>query len=212
MAKTRLILVRHGETYLNRYNRMQGWSDSPLTKQGKEKLEENAESVIEEPITLIYSSDTIRTQETSLILKNKLDKNRDLELEIVYDPRLREICFGSLESEESDLAWEKIAKSMGFETTIEMFKNKTVEDIYNAMAEVAEDGNAEDYNTFYNRITEALKDIADKHPGESILIVTHGNVIRTLFSTLSNDGKPIKDVANGQSFILNYKNGSFYTD
>ena len=27
--------VRHGQTYLNRYNRVQGWSDAPLTAKGK---------------------------------------------------------------------------------------------------------------------------------------------------------------------------------
>lgn len=30
--------MRHGETYLNKYHRMQGWSDTPLTNRGKETL------------------------------------------------------------------------------------------------------------------------------------------------------------------------------
>ena len=29
-----LHLVRHGQTYFNRYNRLQGWSNSPLTESG----------------------------------------------------------------------------------------------------------------------------------------------------------------------------------
>lgn len=29
-----LHLVRHGRAFFNRYNRLQGWSDSPLTKSG----------------------------------------------------------------------------------------------------------------------------------------------------------------------------------
>ena len=34
--KLNLYIVRHGETYLNRYSKLQGWSDSPLTEEGKE--------------------------------------------------------------------------------------------------------------------------------------------------------------------------------
>ncbi len=31
-----LYFVRHGQTYLNRYNKIQGWCDSPLTPKGIE--------------------------------------------------------------------------------------------------------------------------------------------------------------------------------
>lgn len=30
-----VYFVRHGQTYLNRYHRVQGWSDAPLTSQGQ---------------------------------------------------------------------------------------------------------------------------------------------------------------------------------
>ncbi|MDK6292868.1 phosphoglycerate mutase family protein, partial [Aerococcus urinae] len=29
-----IYFMRHGQTYLNKYNRMQGWCDAPLTDQG----------------------------------------------------------------------------------------------------------------------------------------------------------------------------------
>ena len=29
-----LYLVRHGETYFNKYQRMQGWGNAPLTDKG----------------------------------------------------------------------------------------------------------------------------------------------------------------------------------
>lgn len=31
-----VYMVRHGQTMLNRYNRLQGWCDSPLTEKGIE--------------------------------------------------------------------------------------------------------------------------------------------------------------------------------
>ena len=33
--KLNLYIVRQGETYLNRYSKLQGWSDSPLTEEEK---------------------------------------------------------------------------------------------------------------------------------------------------------------------------------
>ncbi|WP_373747636.1 histidine phosphatase family protein, partial [Weissella soli] len=30
-----LYLIRHGQTYYNRYNKLQGWSNAPLTDQGR---------------------------------------------------------------------------------------------------------------------------------------------------------------------------------
>ena len=31
-----IYMVRHGQTFLNKYNRLQGWCDSPLTPKGME--------------------------------------------------------------------------------------------------------------------------------------------------------------------------------
>lgn len=30
----KIYMVRHGQTYLNKYRRLQGWSDAPLTESG----------------------------------------------------------------------------------------------------------------------------------------------------------------------------------
>ena len=34
MKTINLIVVRHGKTYFNRYNKLQGWGNSPLTEAG----------------------------------------------------------------------------------------------------------------------------------------------------------------------------------
>ena len=36
MTKLNNYLVRHGQTYYNIYNKLQGWSNSPLTEKGKQ--------------------------------------------------------------------------------------------------------------------------------------------------------------------------------
>lgn len=39
MTKINIYLVRHGQTYYNIYNKLQGWSNSPLTDQGYQDAE-----------------------------------------------------------------------------------------------------------------------------------------------------------------------------
>ena len=45
MTKLNLYLVRHGQTYFNIYNKLQGWSNSPLTEKGKENAVAALESL-----------------------------------------------------------------------------------------------------------------------------------------------------------------------
>lgn len=40
MTKTRLFLMRHGQTLFNKQGRIQGWSDSPLTELGQKQAVE----------------------------------------------------------------------------------------------------------------------------------------------------------------------------
>ena len=49
--------MRHGETILNRYNRMQGWSDALLTEEGKTSLEQTGQALKNVPFSAVYTSD-----------------------------------------------------------------------------------------------------------------------------------------------------------
>ena len=60
--------MRHGETILNRYNRMQGWSDALLTEEGKTSLEQTGQALKNVPFSAVYTSDLSRTVETAKII------------------------------------------------------------------------------------------------------------------------------------------------
>ena len=61
----RLILVRHGETDLNKQRRLQGWSDSPLNDTGRKQAEALGLALKDEDVIAIYSSPLRRAQETA---------------------------------------------------------------------------------------------------------------------------------------------------
>lgn len=86
-----LILVRHGETDWNRLNRCQGISDVPLNSEGKNQARSLAESLRNENLTAIYSSDLVRARETA----HEIAKFHMLEVNLSED--LREMDQGEFE-------------------------------------------------------------------------------------------------------------------
>lgn len=188
---------------------MQGWADSPLTKNGAEHVKNSIENLLKEDISAIYSSDMIRTQETSQIIVGKYKTTQGTSLEVKLDSNLREICFGVFEGELSSVAWGKISKELGYDNMIQMFENETIGKVYDTIAKIDESNDAETSSEFSSRINYSLNSIAKKHTGKTVVIVTHGNVIRTLLSEISKSNKMLKDIANAQSFVLQYHDGTF---
>ena len=91
MSKLILYLVRHGQTQWNVERREQGWRDSPLTSLGRKQAATNAILLKEAGIGRIYASPLGRVRETVKILVNQLDA------EVIYDDRLKEINMGDWE-------------------------------------------------------------------------------------------------------------------
>lgn len=99
-----LFIIRHGETEWNRERRLQGQTDTSLSEYGKEQVSKLTDKLKAAKIELIFSSDLKRAKETSEQI------SKDLGVEIIYHPGLREIHLGEaqgiLESELSNLFGE----------------------------------------------------------------------------------------------------------
>ena len=87
----RLLLVRHGETDLNREHRMQGRTDRPLNDRGRRQLGALAERLRDERIDAAWASDLVRARDSARILAAPHG------LAVSEDPRLREQDFGDWE-------------------------------------------------------------------------------------------------------------------
>lgn len=53
----RIYIVRHGQTYINRYDKMQGWCDTPLTDEGIQGAKDAGKALSEVPFDIAISSD-----------------------------------------------------------------------------------------------------------------------------------------------------------
>ena len=68
----RLILVRHGETQLNRDGRIQGINDDPLNSTGRAQARAVAEPLHRDLPFVLYSSPVARALETARIISGIL--------------------------------------------------------------------------------------------------------------------------------------------
>ena len=88
---TELWLVRHGQTDWNVQGRYQGQADPPLNAAGLEQAARAAETLAGRTYAAIYTSDLERARVTAEII------GRRLGMEVIVDPRLREVNQGAWE-------------------------------------------------------------------------------------------------------------------
>lgn len=156
---TRLYLVRHGETVWNESGKFQGHSDIALSAKGKEQAQKLAKALAQEKISAIYASDLMRARETAEIIAAP----HGLPVNVV--PALREIDFG---------AWEGLT----YAEIKERFPESLMAWIRRPGSQLIPEG--ESFARLKARAYGATVELVRRHPGETILFVTHGGTIRAI--------------------------------
>jgi broad specificity phosphatase PhoE len=86
-----IYFVRHGQTLLNKFRRMQGWVDSPLTEKGESQAAEAGKKLADIHFDLAVSSDMMRAIHTLDIILANNHQSTAVPREIHKD--VREILF-----------------------------------------------------------------------------------------------------------------------
>ncbi len=160
---TRVFMVRHGVTVLSAEDRFAGATDVALSDEGREQTRRLAERLSDEKIVAVYASPLGRTAETAQILA------APHELEVQTRDGLREISHGR---------WEQMTRR----EVEQKFPEEAAEwerDPYTFAPVGGESG-----LTVTARALPVLVELVRKHPGESILVVSHKATIRLLLSSL----------------------------
>ncbi|MBM6618843.1 histidine phosphatase family protein [Bacillus suaedaesalsae] len=156
---THIYFTRHGETVWNTQKLLQGWKDSPLTDRGINQAKRLLHRLSNIPLDAIYSSTSNRAYHTAEIIKGERN------LEVIQYESLRELSFGTWEGktfEENEK--ESIEDWISFWETPHLFANKTVESFVNVQ----------------ERMSNTVKMIANNHPDQNVLIVTHSIALKLL--------------------------------
>jgi len=153
---TRIIAVRHGETAWNRVSRIQGHTDIPLNEAGQWQARRVGEAVAAEGVGAIYSSDLQRASDTARAIGAASG------LPVHLDASLRERHFGELEGlthDEISTRWpEQARRWRGRDPDYGPQGGETLQD-------------------FHARCIGALTRLAQRHAGQTIVLVAHGGVL-----------------------------------
>jgi broad specificity phosphatase PhoE len=154
---TTFLLARHGETDWNREHRFQGRADPPLNALGRRQARELADALAGDPIDAIYTSPLSRARETADIV------GRRLGMPVQPIDGLMEIDVGS---------WSGLTRNEVADRFPAAFRR------WIGHGPGWEDG--ETYEQAGRRVVGALLDVAARHPGQRVLVVTHGGPIRAV--------------------------------
>ncbi|WP_025728335.1 histidine phosphatase family protein [Atopobacter phocae] len=206
-----LYFMRHGETYLNALERMQGWSDAPLTPKGRIDVLRSGYGLKDVKFKAIYTSDLRRTVETAqLALKYNQYINENIKIHMMRE--FREVFFGSFEGEVGREAWKKV-RELGYnEREFDKTSKHIVMDQLNAFKAADPKGWAEDFNEFWTRVERGLVKLISEHreSDENILVVSHGMTIRNIMHELIPDFELDTPIKNAAITVVEYRNGKFH--
>ena len=175
---TELLLIRHGETDMNRELRFQGQVNVGLNSIGHEQARRLAARMAGQQADAVYASDLLRAQQTARPIAS------ELALQPVPETGLREQSFGRVDGMRVDdikaqhpEAWEGWLR---------------FEEHY-AMPE------GESTHQFHNRVMEAVYRLVAAHPDGKVVVVTHGGVLDMIYRTarsLGLNGPRQSDIPN----------------
>ena len=154
-----LYITRHGQTCWNIEKRLQGQGNSELTEIGifgAEKLCDRFEKI---DIDCIVSSPLKRTMHTSEIIRGKKD------IPIYTDDGLMEIDVGDFSGKTTE----------DMKTVNPLLLENILSDPYEWSYP-----NGENLIEFYDRCVDAIKRIVRKYDKKTVLVVSHGGVLKCI--------------------------------
>lgn len=214
-----IYLVRHGKTWFNTTNQVQGYCDSPLTEVGEEQAKKVGVGLKDIDFVGAYSSDLGRQRNTAKLILEQNDKETP---DITEINGFREKNFGSFEGRSNDNMNLDIVKTMGVEypedgDELWAFLKETLgeEGLVNKTAEVDPLQAAENWDQIIDRgsnaMDEAVKD-AESKGGGNVLIVSSGGIIPVILESIAPGQYQGEKIGNCSVTILKYKDGKYTVD
>jgi broad specificity phosphatase PhoE len=155
----RLLLLRHGQSTWNADGRWQGQADPPLSSLGEEQAGDAARRLAPGHFCRVLASDLRRARRTAEILAEALG------LPVEIDPDLREIDVGD---------WQGLTRA-----EINELAPGALADWSEGRSESTPGGETRTHLTERARVA-LLRAAAASSPGDRVLLVSHGALIRNL--------------------------------
>ena len=167
--KSKLYLIRHGQSIYNLENRFTGWKDVDLTELGTSQAKEAAKLLQDESFDLAFTSNLYRAQKTLDIILGELN----MSLDVIKNEALNERDYGDLVGQNKSEAAEK-------------FGEKQVQ-IWRRSFDTPPPGGESLKMTLERTLPYFNSDIKPHlSDGKNIILSAHGNSIRSIVMDLFN--------------------------
>ena len=173
-----LYLVRHGETDWNRARRIQGSTDIPLNDTGRAQAEATGRLLASREWDAVYASPLSRAFETASIISREIGAATPVTVDAIVERHYGEA--EGLEDTELDRRFPGDTPVPGRETR----------------------------EAVIGRALPALMALAEQHPEQSIVVVSHGGVIRSVLGAVDPDTRH-PSITNGSIHSFRYVDGEF---
>ena len=164
------IILRHGESEWNKENKFTGWENPSLSQNGIIEAENVGKLLSEIKFSSVYTSDLVRTIETSNII---LNLNKSKNYFVKYEPALKERDYGNLTGKNKKELEEQYGREQ-----IKIWRRSW--DIKPPGGDIWKGESLKDVSirvgNFYDQ--EIKSQISTNN---NVLIVAHGNSLRALF-------------------------------
>lgn len=156
-------IVRHAQSHGNIKKIISGQQDTNLSDEGRQQAKEQAKELSPIHFDAAFSSDLSRAHETATVIA------KEHELTVTALEILRERHFGTLQGISGADLEESLKKKLGEYNKMsykERFQMKLVPGM-------------ESDEEVIGRLTTFLRETALAYPGKTVLVVAHGNIMRT---------------------------------
>jgi broad specificity phosphatase PhoE len=177
LQRMQLVVIRHGETNMNKEGRLQGSKgpDLPLNETGRSDIAALRDTLILLP-KMISTSPLLRARETADIL------NERFHLPIILAPELMERDFGTLSGKlRSEVASELLEDDLEGHYDYRPYGGESAEDVR-------------------TRVLRFLKTLPTEGD-DPIILITHRGVIRILYDLFPNDALPEMILPSSKHFF-----------
>jgi phosphoserine phosphatase len=156
---TQLIIIRHGQTEWNRVERFRGRTDIDLDETGRKQAEATAQRITEWPVSFLYYSPLKRTTTAAGIISEKL------KLKMEPLPGLMDMDYGK---------WQGLTPEEA------KIKDEGLYKLWLESPQLVKFPGGESLEQLRERAGAAIDELIQKHPLETIGVVTHKTVIQVL--------------------------------
>ena len=196
--KSKLVLVRHGQSEWNAKNLFTGWKDPKLTDLGIQEAIKAGDLLETRNLKfdLMFTSDLFRAQETGRLILEQMNQTG---IQVIEDQSLNERNYGDLAGLNKDEAREKWGEEQVH--------------IWRRSFDVPPPGGESLKNTADRVLPYFELEIIPKvKEGLNILVAAHGNSLRALVMELekiSSEEIVKLEIATGDPLTYEYSNGEF---